>query len=75
MNQEEEQEESANKVLAEIPWLAGDYQGYLRRILEEKGRERKEVLKYLRELNTGVRRLLPKELADVVPFGDLLDEE
>ncbi|WP_367884177.1 hypothetical protein [Thermococcus sp. JCM 11816] len=63
-----------NKVLSEIPWLVDDYQTYLRRILEEKERERKEILRYLKELNASALKLLPEELADVVPFGDWREE-
>ncbi|WP_156471138.1 hypothetical protein [Thermococcus peptonophilus] len=71
MKPEEKPKES---VLTEVPWLSEDYRGYLRRILEEKERERKEVLRCLRELNASARKLLPKELIDVIPSSECINE-
>lgn len=56
-----------NKVLSEIPWLAEDYQSYLKRILGEKERERREVIRCLKELTASARKILPRELIDVIP--------
>ncbi|WCN28593.1 hypothetical protein [Thermococcus kodakarensis] len=63
------EKKSKEIVLTEVPWLAEDYQSYLRRILEEKERERKEVIRCLKELTASARKILPKELVDIIPFS------